>query len=160
MEIAKWRCRKSCTRSELQSLIDQLQHAATVVKPGRTFLQRMYDLLKVGTAWGKQTLPGGQYLRLNLEFRSDLAWWSQFLCQWNGVSLLTASNSHLPDTHITSDASGAWVWGILGEPMAAMAVGSICTGEINHCQRIDSHYFGSSTMGQRLERSVCIVQVR
>ena len=107
-EIARWSCKKSCTRSELQSLTGQLQHAATVVKPGRTFLRRMYDLLKVGTGHGQRTPPGGQYLRLNVEFRSDLAWWSQFLHQWNGVSLLTATNSRLPDTHITSDASGTW----------------------------------------------------
>lgn len=107
-EISKWSCRKACTRSELQSLTGQLQHAAVVVKPGRTFLRRMYDLLKVGTGGGKRTPPGSQHLRLNMEFRSDLAWWSQFLCNWNGVSLLTATNSRQPDAAITSDASGSW----------------------------------------------------
>ena len=98
-EITNWSRRKSCTRSELQSLTRQLQLAVSVVKPGRTFLRRMYDLLKVGTRLGKRAPTGGQYSRLNLEFRSDLAWWSQLLCQWNGVSLLTATNSRQPRTH-------------------------------------------------------------
>ena len=44
-EIKSWAEKKSCTRRELQSLTGQLQHAATVVRPGRTFLKRLYDLL-------------------------------------------------------------------------------------------------------------------
>ena len=44
-EISKLSCRKASTRSELRSLTGQLQHASVVVKPGRTFLRRMYDLL-------------------------------------------------------------------------------------------------------------------
>ena len=62
---------------ELQSLTGQLQHAAVVAKPGKTFLRRMYDLLKVGTGGRKRSPQGSQHLRLNTEFWLDLAWWSK-----------------------------------------------------------------------------------
>ena len=39
--------KRTCTKHELDSLIDQLQHASNVVKPGRSFLQRMIVLAKV-----------------------------------------------------------------------------------------------------------------
>ena len=42
--IRYWASKRSCTKRELLSLIGQLQHAATVVRPGRTFQRRMIDL--------------------------------------------------------------------------------------------------------------------
>ncbi len=45
--LQEWDGKKSCTRKELQSLVGSLQHACTVVKPGRAFLRRMIDLLRV-----------------------------------------------------------------------------------------------------------------
>ena len=57
--------RRSAQR-ELQSLIGQLQDASTVIKPGRTFLRRMYDLL------GLVKQPH-HHIHLNTDFRSDLA---------------------------------------------------------------------------------------
>jgi hypothetical protein len=82
-EIKSWAEKKSCTKRELQSLAGQLQHAATVVRPGRTFFRRYYDLLSVSRA-------AHHHVRLNQEARSDLAWWASFLAYLNGVSLLTA----------------------------------------------------------------------
>ena len=46
-------------------------------------------------------------IRLNVGFRSDLAWWQTFLVQWNGVSFLLPP-SHLPRAEVTTDASGSW----------------------------------------------------
>ena len=37
--------RKVCTRRELESLIGSLNHACKVVRPGRSFLRQMLDLL-------------------------------------------------------------------------------------------------------------------
>ena len=31
------------------------------------------------------------WIRLNVEFRSDLAWWTLFVDRWNGVSMLSTS---------------------------------------------------------------------
>ena len=99
-EVRAWGEKKSCTKRELQSLTGHLQHAATVVQPGRTFIRRLYDLLAVGK------VPH-HHLRLNAEARSDLAWWATFLETWNGVSLM--ANHLLPPRHVVvSDASGTW----------------------------------------------------
>ena len=72
---------------ELKELVEEwlpvgkLQHACKVVCPGRTFLRRMFELLKGGAS--KQP-----WVRLNTRFRSDLLWWHQFLESWNGVAML------------------------------------------------------------------------
>ena len=43
--LQEWGDRKVCTRRELESLIGLLNHACKVLRPGRTFLRRMIDLL-------------------------------------------------------------------------------------------------------------------
>ena len=43
--LAEWQGRKSGLRRELESLVGQLQHASKVVRTGRCFLRRLYDLL-------------------------------------------------------------------------------------------------------------------
>ena len=98
--LETWAGRKSCTREELQSLTGQLQHAATVVRPGRTFLRRLFDL--------KYTRKPHHHIRLNKEARSDLKWWQTFIRSWNGISMMPAMNSRTPDEVFTSDASGSW----------------------------------------------------
>ena len=63
--VKKWSQRKSCLVKDLQSLVGKLMHACKVVRPGRSFLGRMLELLRGGKR--KQ-----QFLRLNSGFRSDL----------------------------------------------------------------------------------------
>ena len=46
MLITGWLGRKFCTLRDLQSLVGKLQHACKVVRPGRTFLRCMFELLK------------------------------------------------------------------------------------------------------------------
>ena len=41
---SEWLRKKRCTKRELLSIAGQLQHAATIVKPGRTFLRHLFDL--------------------------------------------------------------------------------------------------------------------
>jgi hypothetical protein len=43
--IKSWVGRKTCVKKELESLAGKLAHAARVVKPGKTFMRRMYELL-------------------------------------------------------------------------------------------------------------------
>ena len=99
--LQEWQGRKCCTKRDLQSLTGLLQHAATVVRPGRTFMRRMCDLLKL-------TSKPGHHIRLNKGFRSDLAWWSTFAAEWNGVSVMSSMVRTPPENTITSDASGSW----------------------------------------------------
>ena len=42
---SKWGTKRVCRRRELESLIDLLNHACKVVRPGRSFLRRLIDLL-------------------------------------------------------------------------------------------------------------------
>ena len=93
--------RRAARKREMLSLIGELAHACKVVRPGRTFLRRMIDL-----ASSRQGLE--DWIRINQEFKSDLTWWSLFLDQWNGVSLLQSHLSRPPDTHVFTDASGNW----------------------------------------------------
>ena len=95
-EIRKWESKKACI-----SLIDQLQHACCVVRPGRSFLRRMIDLSK-----GVRELH--HKVRLNRGFRSDLRWWACFLPAWNGKSMMTGMIKGRPQVVMTSDASGSW----------------------------------------------------
>ena len=81
--IQAWQGKKSCTKRQLLSLIGYLQHASTVIKPGRTFLRRMIDT-------SKRQVHLDAPLRLNTEFRSDITWWALFLDRWNGVSLVAS----------------------------------------------------------------------
>ena len=79
--IHQWVGRKSCERRELESLIGKLAHASKVVKPGKTFVRRMFELLR-------EARRPHHYLRLNLSFQSDLLWWDCFLSSWNGCRMI------------------------------------------------------------------------
>ena len=98
--IAAWRDKRWCTKSELRSLVGKLQHACKVVRPGCSFLRRMFELLK-GIAKKQHSI------RLNCSFRSDLAWWHLFLESWNGVAMME-SQEWYPDVHLFSDTSGSF----------------------------------------------------
>ncbi len=71
--LREWACKKWCKRKELESLIGSLHHVTKVVPPGRTFLRRMIDLL---CAFCSPSHP----IRLNREFRRDLAWSVSSVC--------------------------------------------------------------------------------
>ena len=98
--LSQWHSRRYCRTRELKSLVGKLQHASKVIRPGRTFFRRMFDLLK-GT---RRHQP---LLRLNAAFRSDLAWWHTFLEYWHGVSMFPPSRDGTPDHHLFTDAAGA-----------------------------------------------------
>ena len=97
--IEEWSPKRWCRKRDLESLIGQLHHASTVVKPGRSFTRRMIDLCK---SVHRRDRP----IRLNKSFHSDLAWWRLFLTQWNGVAMMPTLTNKRPEYTVTSDASG------------------------------------------------------
>ena len=99
--LVKWAAKKSCRRRQLESLIGTLQHASQVVRPGRSFLRQMIDLLRLPGA-----TKGHHHIRLNRGFRADLRWWCTFAESWNGVTVVP--RSAYPTATVTSDASGGW----------------------------------------------------
>ncbi len=105
--LREWAGKKWCKRKELESLIGSLHHVTKVVPPGRTFLRRMIDLL---SAFRSPSHP----IRLNREFRRDLAWWLDFFQSWNGVSFFRMpSVCSFPDLFVASDSSGAIGFGAI-----------------------------------------------
>ena len=102
--LLEWGDHKTCAHKELESLIGQLNHACKVIRPGRSFLRRMIDLIH-----SRSSSPGSRLapIRLNQQFRADLAWWTTFAFQWNGTSFLPPP-PHLPTWYVFSDASGSW----------------------------------------------------
>ena len=101
-ELTHWLDRKKATKREVLSLVGILQHAAKVVRCGRSFVSRMYC-----TAARVKELTF--YVRLNKDFKSDLLWWHTFLISWNSLSLLKCVGPEKPPDHlIQTDASGTW----------------------------------------------------
>ena len=99
--LAQWATRRSCQRRHLESLVGTLQHACQVVRPGRAFLRRIIDLLRIPSA-----TKGHHHIRLNCEFRADLQWWATLAEHWNGVAIFPCPSE--PVVRVTSDASGSW----------------------------------------------------
>ena len=106
--ILLWAGRRWCRKRELQSLAGKLQHVCSVVRPGKSFLRRVFERLR-------GTHHGHHYIRINHTMRSDLAWWHLFLESWNGISILRPSRLTRPDHEFYSDAAGSVgcgaVWG-------------------------------------------------
>lgn len=92
--------RKGMLKRELQSLTGLLQHAAKVVRPGRTFMRSLHAL---------QSVPSRK-VRLNVAARADIIWWYIFVRRWNGVSMLwdLGLGKLNPEVRVYSDASGGW----------------------------------------------------
>lgn len=70
--VALWLPKRKVTKRDILLLVGLLQHATKIVRPGRTFVHRMYL-----TASKVHELH--YYTRLGKEFWSDLSWWHVFL---------------------------------------------------------------------------------
>ena len=106
--LNNWESRRTCSARELQSLIGTLQWASRVVRHGRTFLQRMYDLLLPHVDSSRPFDSGA--IHVDEMFREDLSWWSSFMGQWNGVTLITdavwMAEDHSLQPHTDASSSG------------------------------------------------------
>ena len=93
--VARWEGRSFCTLKELESLAGKLR--------------RMFELMK-------GTRRGQRFVRLNVAFRSDLAWWHLFMARWNGRAIMASPEQAGPRHHLFSDVSGVFgcgaMWGV------------------------------------------------
>ena len=103
--VKGWLDRSSCKRRELESLVGRLAHASWVIKPGKTFMRRLFELLA-------RTRRAHHHVRLNSSFRSDIRWWSIFMDSWNGVSMMSEEVA-LGQIEIWTDASGSYGCGAI-----------------------------------------------
>ncbi|KAL5493809.1 hypothetical protein EMCRGX_G015039 [Ephydatia muelleri] len=98
--ILSWLHKKVAVARDLKSLVGKLENACKVVRPGRSFLRRMLDLLR-GVHSNRRLIC------LSEAFRSDVLWWHTFLEGWNGISMIPYSDSRPADVVVHNDASGA-----------------------------------------------------
>ena len=83
--LTEWSSKEKASIQELQSLAGMLNFACAVVRPGRFYLRRIIDWtahLQKTIRWNKRPIDIGPTVR------GDIAWWNEFLPQWNGTSLL------------------------------------------------------------------------
>jgi len=103
-ELVEWIGRKSCRRKDLESLVGRLCHASRVVKPGKTFMHRLFEAL----AGARRP---HHHIRLGSPVRSDIFWWHTFMAEWNGVRIIPHP---VPLSSILwTDASGSFGCGAI-----------------------------------------------
>lgn len=78
-EVREWIGSKSCKWKELESLVGCLCHASRAIKPGKTFMHLLFEVL-VGAC------QSHHHVCLGLAIRLDILWWHTFIDEWNGVS--------------------------------------------------------------------------
>ena len=76
--ITEWSTKTSCSKRQLQSLLGNLLYVHKCVRPGRLFLNRMLDLLRANY--------DANHIKLTIDFRRDLRWFTKFLTKYNGTS--------------------------------------------------------------------------
>ena len=103
-KVQLWMGRKSATRKELESVVGKLAHASRVVKPRKTFLRHLFELLSVAR-------KAHHHVWLGAVARSNLLWWCIFKEQWNGVSMI--HHPLVSPVRIWTDASGSFGCGAL-----------------------------------------------
>ena len=93
-EIRKWRSRTSSSKKQLQSLLGLLIHITSAVVPGRRFVARLIDLIKLD----KQSIV------LDHAFKLDLRWWDKFMTDYNGRSLIQDTQFSACDSVLATDS--------------------------------------------------------
>lgn len=107
LELVKmFRKKRSVTKKEIQKLTGLLAHCATVVKGGRTFCRRLYDLEKEANS------KNISRVKLSKPALEDLLWWEVFAATFNGKA--TIKKPVYPSFQ-TSDASLTGFAAYLGE---------------------------------------------
>ena len=106
--LTRWTHRKVCRKRELLSLIGELHHAASIVRPSHPFLRHLIDLSCIPKCLN-------HFVRLSSSAQADIMWWLCFMSQWNGRSFIPFNPPPQCDVLITTDASGNWgcaaTWG-------------------------------------------------
>ena len=92
-----WSTRTYCSKRDLQSLLGSLLYITKCVKPARSFLNRMLQLLRDNFHNSK--------ILLSQEFFRDLAWFRVFLSQYNCVTYYDHTFYRIP-VHLDACLTG------------------------------------------------------
>ena len=96
VELGSWLYKTMASRREMESLVGKLQFASKCIRPGRVFVARLINWMR--------NRARGQVYKLNLEVRKDIAWWSRFMQEFNGMSLIWLNKEPRTDYILASDA--------------------------------------------------------
>ena len=88
--------KKKISKFDLESLGGLLSHCAHVVRGGKIFCRRVYQLYKTLICQGKKSI------RLSAEVKADVKWWLSFCEAFNGVAKI---NNVMFEHAMISDAS-------------------------------------------------------
>ena len=94
--LDRYRSRRSISKSDLESLAGLLSHCAHVVKGGRIYTRRVYDLYK--TMIHKKL----RRIKFNAAIREDLQWWFSLCAVFNGKAAIINKTFPVP---LVSDSS-------------------------------------------------------
>ena len=95
MILEKWRYRKVCSRTQLESLIGKLQFVSNCVKAGRLFVSRLLNTLR--------GMNRNQWYVLCDEMRKDIRWWYLFLPKFSGTGILWLLEVEVIDSELAMD---------------------------------------------------------
>ena len=102
--------RKKISKKDLESLGGLLSHCSHLVRGGRTFCRRIFNLYK------EICVKNLKVISMSPEVRSDLNWWRVFCVSFNGVSQINNVEYQLP---MVSDSSMKGFGVYLGEDWVA-----------------------------------------
>jgi hypothetical protein len=84
--VTSFKHKQRATRRQLQSLAGKLNHAARVVRGGRTFLRRLLSAItKLRSPHHKTRVQGA--------LKHDIDWWNQYMEHFNGVAAFISAES-------------------------------------------------------------------
>ena len=84
--------RRSINKRSLQSILGKILHVSKCVSPARPFVARLLDALRSASC---------AHIRMTMDMKKDLAWFTEFLPAWNGVAFI---NSGRASREIVADA--------------------------------------------------------
>ena len=93
-----WLDKDSASLKEVQSLIGKLNFIAACVRPGRIFISRLLQWLKILYNSENKSHCIPSYVK------KDIQWWNRFLPLYNGVSMMMTEEFSQPDEIFSSDS--------------------------------------------------------
>ena len=105
-ELSTWLYKTAAKCREVESLVGKLQFVAKCIRSGRIFLGRLIRWIRDMNREIRYTIP--------IEAHKDIAWWSRFIQEFNGVALLWLAKEPSTDKILQTDACLKGFGGICG----------------------------------------------
>ena len=130
VELKRWYSCYKGTKRELLSLLGKLVFLCRIIKAGRIFIRRLFDL-------SSKVKSLHHRVKLNAEAAADVHWWLSFCMSWNHRSVFYDDDWTLGDAlSLSADASGFGIGAVFGSHWLARSLtdternASICFREL------------------------------